>query len=52
MDKEEIVKELNKEEDLFWCPRCEEFKYCPRGSCEAKLVGKIVTTAIIGEFKK
>jgi len=39
-----------KETDLIWCPRCQEFKCCPRGSCEAEVVGKIRTEYIIGEF--
>lgn len=49
-EAKKLVETLNEEKDLWWCPRCKEFTYCPRGSCEAEVIGKIVTKAIIGEF--
>lgn len=27
--------------NLFYCTRCKEFKYCPRGSCESESIGLI-----------
>ena len=41
--------ELHKEEKLWACPRCKTNDItdgssgCPRGGCEAKVIGRVVT---------
>ena len=38
--------------DLYYCPRCDinsqskEWCPCPRGSCEAEIIGEVKTTTI------
>ena len=39
-----------KKEDLYYCNRCKidstgkQMCPCPRGSCEAEIIGKVITT--------
>ena len=47
-----VPKKSIEEKPLFWCPRCKEFKTCPRGSCEAVEVGVIQTKYIINNDNK
>lgn len=51
-----LKKEKAKEEDYYECKRCDKNSVknpeyascpCPRGSCEAEIVGKVITTTQI-----
>jgi hypothetical protein len=47
------IKPIVEEADFYYCPRCKENSInsenvpCPRGSCEARIDGTIVTTIVV-----
>jgi len=46
------MEPLINEQDLYYCPRCKKNNLegeipCPRGSCEARIEGTIITTITV-----